>query len=1025
MKKSILITVLFFLTCWLGAQPKPEKAPADPNYTITADELEEMQSNGILLPPVRPAHDPWANYSPQPMRDLPLVYDMRETPWLTSVKTQSNGGCWAYSVMGAVESRWLMLGMETYNLSDNNLKYCHKYLPERSTNGNHWMATSYFARRSGPFHESEDPFPGGTTGPENCPNDLTPLFYIHQSRYTPPLDKDFTKQSVLEFGPLWTLMYYSPSYFNTTSNTYFYGGTHAVNHAGIIVGWNDTLQTAGGTGAWIVKNTYGAGWGEAGYYYVSYFDSQFLQYNGYWPDVMEHETDVHLYQYDEIGGYWGVGFGNAVGYGLVKFEGAAGLTEITKIGTFVLDAGSGVEIKIFEQFDGQLSGLLFTMDEVICDLPGYYTFDLDSTIFIPEGKEFFVQIKYDSKNPANKWPIAVEDTIATYSKPHIETGKFWVAPNPEIWPTAWYQAGHGTTLSYDLCIKAYSKMHPLPPLPVAIAGEDATVVEGESLLVSGNVAENFTSFYWTTGGDGIFDDETMLNPTYLPGLTDISTGNIDLIFHVVGVPPLNLISTDTLNLTIWRFPAVELISPVSHEKFCDCEISIFGTASDPDENLMAVDVRMNDGDWLPAAGIGNWSLTVTLNPGINTITVRAKDDTDLVTEIPGMEVICSIQTIDLPEGWSVISGFLVPDEPDVELLLAGIADNLVVIQNMSGVYAPPPINANTLGNWDSLSGYKIKMLADDQLVYCGDLPESNSASFSTGYKIIPYLSNRSADIDELFDDPANDILYLFDLYNSTIYWPMGEIFTLTSLHPGSGYQGFFINPVTINFPEYEGFFFSDPKEMISNHLSLPWDFRPTGTFHFFSIEKSATEILGTGFIGAFDQQGNCIGVVHLTDADIENLLLVVYGDDEQTPEKDGGSEGEIIIFRFFHELGKIEEPLYVIYDQAFPDSDGVFTTNGMSKILGFSSSTLIRDSDLISGLITLFPNPATESFTVHYPFPDHHLTISLMTIDGKMLICQTAYGSRTTISLEGLLPGIYFLKVESVEGVFNKKLIVD
>ncbi len=534
MKKLLFASVIFCLTLCVSAQPKPEKAPADPDFKFTPQEIEEMNLGGIILPPVKPAHNPWANLEYQPTRDFPVVYDMRETPWLTSVKSQSAGGCWAYSVMGTVESRLLMLGKGYYDLSDNNLKICHKYLPERNTNGNHWMATSYFARRSGPFLESEDPFPGGTTGPDNCPNDLTPLYYIPQSRYTPPLDQIFTKETVLEFGPVWTLMYYNATFFNTTTNTYYYGGTHAVNHAGVIVGWNDTLQTAGGTGAWIVKNTYGPNWGDAGYYYVSYNDTQFLKYNGYWPDVMEHETDVHLYQYDEIGGYWGVGFGSEVGYGLVKFEGIEGMTEITKIGTFVLYAGSGIEIKIFGEFDGQLSELLFQMDEVICDLPGYYTFDLDSSICIPENDTFYIQVKYDSKNSDNKWPIAVEDTIPTYSKPHIETGKFWVAPDPEIWPTAWYQAGHGTTLKYDLCIKAYSKIH---PLPTAIAGGISTICENESHQVSGASVEHGT-INWTHNGEGILANPGTLTPTYTSHADDAGK-TVTLTLTVTGAGGCN------------------------------------------------------------------------------------------------------------------------------------------------------------------------------------------------------------------------------------------------------------------------------------------------------------------------------------------------------------------------------------------------------------------------------------------------------------------------------------------------------
>jgi C1A family cysteine protease len=1023
MKTCLFTTVLFCLTTMLFSQKLPEKAPADPDFSISAEELEEMKRNGITLPPVKPAHEPWANIATSPRNDFPIVYDMRETPWLTSVKSQSAGGCWAYSVMGAVESRWLMLGLGEFDLSDNNLKYCHKYLPERSTNGNHWMATSYFARRSGPYSESDDPHPGGTSGPEDCPNDLTPLYYIHHSRYTPPMDMDFTKQTVLDWGPVWSLMYYNANYFNTNDNTYFYGGSHSVNHAGIVVGWNDTLQTAGGTGAWIVKNTYGPNWGDAGYYYISYNDAQFLKYNGYWPDVMEHETDVHLYQYDEIGGYWGVGFGNETGYGLVKYEGVEGITEITKIGTFVLYAGSGVEIKIYQQFDGELSGLLASMEEVTCELPGYYTFDLDSTVIIQEGTDFYVQIKYDSRNPDNQWPIAIEDTIPTYSKPHIETGKFWVAPNPELWPAAWYPVGHGTNSHYDLCIKAYASKLPPVPAPVAYAGQDTAVAEDQQFAISGAVAENFNAISWSGSGDGTFSDTGIIDPVYTPGLNDISAGSVTLTLTVYPNPPLVAPATDEMKLTIHRYPSVEILTPAHLEKICDSEIIISGTATDPDENLEKIEISLNNAGWQIADGSSSWSYVVQLTPGINSISTRAVDGTGLVSEISMIEVVYSVQTISLSAGWSAVSSFLLPDITDVELLLQDVAENLVVITGMGGIYAPPPINTNTLGNWNTYAGYKVKMLTDDHLTYCGDLPESNAVSFSEGFHIVPVLTNVACALDEVFDDPEDDILYLFDLYHEQIYWPAGEIFSLTALYPGIGYQGHFLNPVTLNYPPHEGFFAPPEKATRFVAEDAPWRFTRSGSYHLFSINQKALQDFGAGFIGAFDKQDNCIGLQQLSDQMDENLLLVAYGSEETSGNNSFTNGGEIS-FKFYDLQSNEAYQLDAVYDVSMPQKDGNFLGGGMSGIKAFQRTASIMNQNADPFLTEVFPNPADDAVIVSYPAIRNQPLIKLMTIDGKLVKAIHGNYNSTDISVSEMNPGIYFIKVEVNEGTFYQKLVV-
>jgi hypothetical protein len=66
--------------------------------------------------------------------------------------------------------------------------------------------------------------------------------------------------------------------------------------------------------------------------------------------------------------------------------------------------------------------------------------------------------------------------------------------------------------------------------PTAIAGEDATVCSSEGYLLAEATAQNHQSVLWITSGDGSFDDNQILNPTYTPGLNDITNGSATLTF---------------------------------------------------------------------------------------------------------------------------------------------------------------------------------------------------------------------------------------------------------------------------------------------------------------------------------------------------------------------------------------------------------------------------------------------------------------------------------------------------------------
>ncbi|MCY1721147.1 Ig-like domain-containing protein [Prolixibacteraceae bacterium Z1-6] len=73
------------------------------------------------------------------------------------------------------------------------------------------------------------------------------------------------------------------------------------------------------------------------------------------------------------------------------------------------------------------------------------------------------------------------------------------------------------------------------PLPEAEAGDDQVICSLDDIVVSGDTARNYSSFYWETTGDGTFSSEYALHPTYYLGANDSLNGSITLVLTAFGL----------------------------------------------------------------------------------------------------------------------------------------------------------------------------------------------------------------------------------------------------------------------------------------------------------------------------------------------------------------------------------------------------------------------------------------------------------------------------------------------------------
>jgi hypothetical protein len=116
----------------------------------------------------------------------------------------------------------------------------------------------------GAVYESDFPYVASNS---ECKTNLRHPYKIDSWAYIGNSDiasVDSIKQAILDYGPVCSAVAVDGA-FQAYAGGIFKGTATNVNHAVLLVGWNDAEG-----GYWILRNSWGAGWGENGYMKIAY-----------------------------------------------------------------------------------------------------------------------------------------------------------------------------------------------------------------------------------------------------------------------------------------------------------------------------------------------------------------------------------------------------------------------------------------------------------------------------------------------------------------------------------------------------------------------------------------------------------------------------------------------------------------------------------------------------------------------------------------------------------------------------------
>ncbi len=207
----------------------------------------------------------------------PPTYDLRNVSgqnFITSVKDQGScGSCVAFGTLATIEGTYQVASKNAssgIDLSEAQLFYCYARAAGRNCgynndpNGGWWPSAALDACKSGVADESCFPYTDKDQDCSGLCQDWQTRAFKITGWHSLSSGNDI-KVWISTRGPLVTTMSVYEDFFAYSSGVYHHvSGALEGGHCVCAVGYDDTNE------CWICKNSWGAAWGEAGFFRIGY-----------------------------------------------------------------------------------------------------------------------------------------------------------------------------------------------------------------------------------------------------------------------------------------------------------------------------------------------------------------------------------------------------------------------------------------------------------------------------------------------------------------------------------------------------------------------------------------------------------------------------------------------------------------------------------------------------------------------------------------------------------------------------------
>ncbi|MBU0466567.1 MAG: hypothetical protein KKF39_02720, partial [Nanoarchaeota archaeon] len=281
-------------------------------YLLSDEERESLYG---LKPPTTPIEEQVGSGERSEM--LPDFFDWREQhgeDYITSIKDQAAcGSCWAFGALASLEgstNAYYNNPDLDIDMSEQDLVSC--YLGDGCNGAYTYEIEELFSdylQNNGVSAEECFPYTATDSDCSNRCADWQQTAWKIVSYANPTLSVDAIKQTIMEYGPVNVGMEIYEDFLVYSEGIYFHvTGRREGDHSVTIVGWG----MYDGMEYWIVKNSWGTGWGEDGYFKILMGDSGIDSWFAYAveePQPLLSDPPEKLCNDNDGDGYcnWGIG----------------------------------------------------------------------------------------------------------------------------------------------------------------------------------------------------------------------------------------------------------------------------------------------------------------------------------------------------------------------------------------------------------------------------------------------------------------------------------------------------------------------------------------------------------------------------------------------------------------------------------------------------------------------------------------------------------------------------------------------